>query len=205
MKGNRKKENEKLLSHYFEIKGNTATVDLFYDSFEDIINQNFGKDDVNMIDSRLYQDIASAFKLLPTKYNVNIRLNIRDFGKFSIQEAKTIIESNLQLRTHSIILTKSRMARVNFFTLAVGAAILIASYALSHRNYPAIVYDVVNIAGTLCIWETISSMFLEGNYERNEAARLAAKLKRFIICCPGEKDAVDCEINILRLRKKNKY
>lgn len=204
MRKNRESATGKLLSHYFKIDGDTATIDLFYDSMEDIINQSFGTDDVNMIDSNLYQDIGSAFNLLPSKYKINIRLNIRDFGKFSIQEAKSIIENNLILRSYSSILTGIRKGRINIITLAVGAAVLITSYALSSLNYPAIIYDVVNIAGTLCIWETISSMFLEGNYEKNEISRLATKLRRFTICGPDGENA-DCELLFLRrYRRKRK-
>lgn len=190
-----------LLSKYFEIEGDTATIDLYYDSFEDIINQNFGKDNVNMLDSRLFDDLESAFDLIPRKYKINLRLNLRDLGQFSINQIKEIVESNLALKGYSLGLRNIRKTRINLIVMGIGAAILIASYALSRIGTRTIFYDVVNIAGTLFIWEATSSLFIENNYEKLAISRLAAKMQRITVYGPNG-EVTECEAILKHGRKK---
>ena len=190
-----------LLSKYFEIEGDTATIDLYYDSFEDIINQNFGKDNVNMLDSRLFDDLESAFDLIPRKYKINLRLNLRDLGQFSIEQIKEIVESNLALKGYSLGLRNIRKTRINLIVMGIGAAILIASYALSRIGTRTIFYDVVNIAGTLFIWEATSSLFIENNYEKLAISRLAAKMQRITVYGPNG-EVTECYPIRMHGRKK---
>lgn len=181
-----KKIND-LLSNYFEISGNTAKIDLTYNSFEEIVNQN------NMLDQKIYSDLESAFSMLPSKLKVDLRITLKDLGDFTLEEVKHIIESNVALRTYRIGLRRIRKNRLHILTASIGVLILIASYLLSSKGYPQIYYDVVNISGTLFIWETVSSMFLSDSYERIELLRLVTNVKRITVIAPDGKE-VDLDL-----------
>ncbi|MGX8685768.1 MAG: hypothetical protein ACSW73_02970, partial [Spirochaetales bacterium] len=183
---------KELLSDYFEIRGKTAKLDLTYDTFEDIINQNFGKDNVNMLDQRVFSDLEAAFSMLPGKLKVHLRITFKDLGNFTLKDVRKIIESNLAFRAYRVSLRRIRKIRLHLITAAIGVAILVASYFLSDKGYPKIFYDIVNISGTLFIWETVSSMFLSDSYERIESTRLVANIKKVTIVGPdGEKTDLD--------------
>lgn len=175
---------KKLLSDYFEIRGKTAKLDFTYNSFEDVINQNFGKDSVNMLDQRVFSDLESAYSMLPAKLNVHLRITFKDLGHFTLKDVRKIIESNLALRAYRIGIKRIRKIRLQLITAAIGVAILVASYILSDKGYPKIFYDIVNISGTLFVWEAVSSLFLSDSYERIESSRLVAHIKRVTIVGP---------------------
>ena len=178
-----------LLSEYFEISGKTAGIDLEYGSFEEIVNQSFGKDSVNMLDQKIYADMESAFAMIPSKYKVDLRITLKDLGGHTLDEVKHIIESNLALRAYGLGLRRFRKTWLHVLTAAIGVGILVASYFLSDKGHPKIVYDVVNIAGTLFIWETVSSMFLSDSYERMELSRLVTNVRRMTVIGPDGKEA----------------
>lgn len=183
---------KELLSEYFEIRGKTAKLDFTYNSIEDVINQNFGKDNVNMLDQRVFSDLEAAFSMLPAKLKVHLRITFKDLGNFTLKDVRKIIESNLALRAYRVGLRRIRKIRLHLITAAIGVAILVASYILSDKGYPKIFYDIVNISGTLFIWETVSSMFLSDSYERIESTRLVANIKKVTIIGPdGEKTDLD--------------
>ena len=175
---------KKILSDYFEIRGKTAKLDFTYDSFEDVINQNFGNDNVNMLDQRVFSDLESAYSMLPSKLNVHLRITFKDLGHFTLKDVRKIIESNLALRAYRIGLKRIRKIRLQLITATIGVAILVASYILSDKGNPKIFYDIVNIAGTLFVWEAVSSLFLSDSYERIESSRLVSHIKRVTIVGP---------------------
>ena len=176
-----------LLSRYFEITGNTATISLSYDSFDDILSQN------NLLDEKLSNDLEASYALIPAKYNVDIRINLKDLGNRSIEEVRDVIESNITLLAYSSGMKSFRKSKLHLFTAAIGVLILATSYLLSKNNYPSIVYDVVNISGTLFIWETVSSMFLSDRYEKIELSRFVGKLKHITVTGPDGQQA-ECRI-----------
>lgn len=192
-----KEDVKKLLPEFFEINGNVATVDLYYDCFEDLINQSFGGDDVFLMNQTFFQDARDAFELLPHKYEVNLRINVRDPGQYSIEKARDIVERNIALRAYRIALMKGKKTIINLLTIGGGALILLLSYFLLRENVPAIIYDVVNITGTLFIWEATSSIFLEGNYERSQVAMTVNKIRSILIRTSDGKQA-ECRV----LRRK---
>ena len=191
----------KLLPEFFEINGDVATIDLYYDSFEDLISQSFGAKDVCMMNQTFFQDVTDAFNLLPNRYYVKLRLNVRDLGQYSTDRAKEILENNIALKAYSIGLTELRKNLINLSTIGGGALILLLSYFLLRENVPAIIYDVVNITGTLFIWEATSSMLLEGNYEKSQAALLVKKIRSIVI---STSDGRQAEFQVQRKKKTGK-
>lgn len=64
--------------------------------------------------------------------------------------------------------------------MAVGAAVLIISYFLHSSEYD-ILFDIVNISGTLFVWEGANTAFLERNLELRSAKKLAKALQNIVV------------------------
>lgn len=159
------------LRHYFSIDGNIATLKLIYDTFSELINPNFGDDNIEKLNEKLFSDIKEAVSLLPRKFKLNIKIVIKDFGNYTKEECQRIIKQNVQLVGYRK-LKESNIKRVSGWTLiGIGAAILLVSYFL--RKYD-LWFDLINISGTLFVWEGVDMGFIERNME-SKAMRTLAK------------------------------
>lgn len=172
--------NEHLLSKFFSIEGNTATLKLFYDTFAELVNPNFGDEHTEKLNDKLFSDIKEAIEILPRTYKLNVNIAIRDFGDYSREECEKIILQNINLSTY-LALKSGKGHLVNGLTLiGVGAAVLIASYLLHSIEYD-IIFDIVNISGTLCVWEGANTAFLQRNIERKSAKKIAKTIQNIVV------------------------
>lgn len=174
------KLNNLLLNKFFSVEGNVATVKLVYDTFAELINPNFGDEHTEKLNDKLFSDIKEAIEILPVTYKLNVEIVIREFGEYSREECEKIILQNITLSTY-LALKSGKGHLVNGLTLiGIGAAVLIASYFLHSTKYD-IVFDIVNIAGTLCVWEGVNTAFLERNIERKAAKRIAKTIQNIVV------------------------
>lgn len=169
---------EDLLSHYFSIDGNAATVRLVFDTFSELVDQNFGDDRVERLNSTLFDKITEVFALIPRKYFINLDVYIRDFGDYSIEEAEKIIVDNIKLRIYSYELERKRKLRTAQILALGGALLLLISYFLNNLALPQLIYDLINISGTLLVWESANVMLIERGADAKHAKQLAKKFKK---------------------------
>ena len=59
-------ETINILEKYFYIEGKHATLDLYYDTFSELIDNNFGNDKIEKLNSVLFDEIEETVKLLPS-------------------------------------------------------------------------------------------------------------------------------------------
>ena len=171
---------EQILSKYFEINENVATLKLVYDTFEELVNPNFGDARIEKLNDKLFSDIKEAVEILPKKYKLNVEIIIKNFGEYSREECEKIILENIKL---SVYMTVKSMATHRWSGLAlmgVGAAVLILSYILHSAEYD-IIFDIVNISGTLFVWEGANTAFLERNSELRNTKKLAKALQNIVV------------------------
>ena len=64
--------------------------------------------------------------------------------------------------------------------MGVGAAVLILSYFL-HNDKLDILFDIVNISGTLFVWEGANTAFLERSFELRSTKKLAKALQKIVV------------------------
>ena len=179
----RKIEDElqkQILSKYFTIDGRVATLKLVYDTFAELINPNFGDASTEKLNDKLFSDIKEAIEILPKNYKLNVEIVIKDFGEYSRAECEKIILQNIKL---SIYLTLKSMAAHRWNGLALmgaGAVVLILSYFL--RTAAAdIFFDIVNISGTLFVWEGANTAFLARNLTLRNSKKLARALQNIVV------------------------
>ncbi len=160
-----------ILKNYFTFEGNIATLNLVYNTFSELVNPNFGDDNTEMLNDKLFSDINSAVSLLPRKYKLNLRIVIKDFEDYEKEECRRIIKQNIYLAAYGTLKRRHRKITGGWSLIGAGAAILVVSYFL--RNFD-LWFDLINISGTLFVWEGVNMAFLERNLE-DRAIRTLAK------------------------------
>lgn len=169
-----------LLSKFFSIEGKVATLKLVYDSFAELVNPNFGDEHTEKLNDKLFSDIKEAIEILPRTYKLNVSIVIRDFGDYSREECEKIILQNIMLSTYQALkLGKGHLVN-GLALIGIGAAVLIASYLLHSAEYD-VIFDIVNISGTLCVWEGANTAFLERNIERKAAKKIAKTIQNIVV------------------------
>ena len=162
-----------ILQKYFSIENNIATLDLVYDTFSELINPNFGNDKIEKLNDKLFSDILEAVSLLPLKYKLNLHIVIKDFGDYSREECEKIIIQNIKLAAYKILKERYKKLTSGWSLIGIGAVVLVLSYFLRNQNYD-LWFDLINISGTLFVWEGVNMAFIEKNAE-NKATKILAK------------------------------
>lgn len=167
-----------LLRNYFSIEDNIATLKLVYDTFSELINPNFGDGTIEKLNDKLFSDIGEAVSLLPRKFKLNLHIVIRDFGEYEIKECEEIIKQNVYLAAYRALKENRKKLVSGWSLIGVGAAVLVVSYFL--RNYN-LWFDLINISGTLFVWEGVNMAFIERNLENRAVRTLARSIKTITI------------------------
>lgn len=175
-----KEQLQQLLSKYFLIEGKVATLKLVYDTFAELVNPNFGDENTEKLNDKLFSDIKEAIEILPRGYKLNIKIIIRDFGDYSREECERIIVQNVNLSAYLALKSRNTHRWSGWALIGIGAAVLIVSYFLHSSDYD-ILFDIVNISGTLCVWEGANTAFLERNIELNAAKRLKKTIQSITV------------------------
>ena len=171
---------EHILSKYFSIEDRVATLRLEYDTFAELINPNFGDAKTEQLNDKLFSDIKEAIEILPRKYKLNIKILIKDFGEYSREECEKIISQNIQLSVYMALKSMGIHRRGGLALMGVGALVLILSYFLRSSDYD-IIFDIVNISGTLFVWEGASTAFIQRSIELRSAKKLAKALQNIVV------------------------
>ena len=179
MKKSKKFELE-ILQYYFSIEGNVATLKLVYDTFSELINPNFGDDKIEKLNDKLFSDIKEAVSLLPRGYKLNLQVVIRDFGEYSQEECEKIIHQNIKLNIYQTIKNNNKKLLCGWSLISVGAIVILLSYILRNRDYE-LWFDLINITGTLFVWEGSYMTFIEKNLELKANKALAKSINNITI------------------------
>ena len=167
-----------ILQHYFSFEGKVATLKLVYDTFAELVNPNFGDDKIEKLNDKLFGDIRDAVSLLPRKYKLNLQIVIKDFGDYKKEECENIIKQNVYLAGYRTLKQNNKKRIGGWSLIGVGAAVLLVSYFL--RNFD-LWFDLINISGTLFVWEGVNTAFIERNHENRETLALAKAIQNISI------------------------
>ena len=169
-----------LFCKFFRIEGNVATLKLVYDTFAELVNPNFGDEHTEKLNDKLFSDIKEAVDILPRTYKLNVEVVIKDFGDYSREECESIIVQNVQLSLYLALKATSSHRWGGLALMGVGAAVLIVSYFLQTAKYD-LLFDLVNISGTLFVWEGANMAFLQRNLDIKETKRMAKVLQSIVV------------------------
>ncbi len=177
IKQNIEKISQSVLNKYFAIDGKTATIDLYFDTFAELIDQNVGNNNVEMLNGTLFGKIDEIFAIIPKKYDIEINLHIKDFGEYTAEETEKIIKENVDLKVLAFMLERRRKNITGLSLLGIGAAMLLVSYFLSRLSWPQIIFDIINISGTLFVWEAVDIALIERGIDTKRAKQYVKKFK----------------------------
>ena len=169
-----KKIEMEILQHYFSFEGKVATLTLVYDSFAELINPNFGDDKIEKLNDKLFADIRDAVSILPNRFKLNLQIVIKDFGDYSKEECENIIKQNVYLAGYCTLKENNKKRLGGWSLIGVGALILLLSYLLRNHN---LWFDLINISGTLFVWEGVNTAFIERSQDNRNAIALAKAIK----------------------------
>ena len=184
MKKTNKVETElknRILGKYFSIEGKVATLKLVYETFAELVNPNFGDERTEKLNDKLFSDIKEAVDILPKAYKLNVEVVIKDFGEYTREECESIIVQNVQLSLYLALKSTGAHRWGGLALMGVGAVILLVSYLLQSSAKYDIIFDLVNISGTLFVWEGANMAFLQRNLDIKETRRMAKALQRVVV------------------------
>lgn len=170
----------RLLNKFFSIDGNVATLKLVYDTFEELVNLNFGDEHTEKLNDKLFSDIKDAVDILPKIYKLNVEVVVKNFGEYTREECENIIVQNVRLSLYQALKSTGTHRWGGLALMGVGAAILLVSYFLQSAKYD-IIFDIVNISGTLFVWEGANMAFLQRNLDIKETKRMARALQNVVV------------------------
>ena len=179
----RKELQMEILKNYFSFDGNVATLKLVYDTFAELINPNFGDDKIEKLNEKLFADIQEAVSFLPRNYKLSLHIVIKNFGEYKKEECENIIKQNVYLFAYQIVKQNNKKRASGWSLIGIGAAVLLASYFL--RKYE-LWFDLVNISGTLFVWEGVNTAFIERSQDNKTARALAKAIQKITVESPTE-------------------
>lgn len=169
-----------ILKNYFSFDGKVATLKLVYDTFSELINPNFGDDKIEKLNDKLFSDIKEAVFMLPKGYKLRVKVVIKDFGTYSKDECEKIIRQNIELFVYNALKSNNRKRISGWSLIGVGAVVLLLSYLLS-GNSNNLWFDLINISGTLFVWEGVSTAFIEKSLDIKTNKLLAKSIQEISI------------------------
>lgn len=169
------KSTDVMLSHYFTVVGKTVTVRLNFDTFSELVDQSIGDDSVEKLNTVLFDKLTEVFALIPRKYKIEVEVHIKDFGNYTLAEAEKIVRQNFALYIYSFALERRRKYITGLSLLGGGILLLLVSYLLDRLHLSQIVYDVINISGTLLVWEAADVTLIERGADKRRAKQFVRK------------------------------
>ncbi|MDE6661041.1 MAG: hypothetical protein K2J93_04415 [Anaeroplasmataceae bacterium] len=177
-----------ILKDYFIVDGNTLTAELYYDTFAELIDQNMGNDKVEKLNETLFDKVNEILNLVPRKYQIHFAIHIRDLGEYKFEEVERILKKNLKLKIYGFVLERKRKHITSLSLLFGGIILLLASYFLSRLEWPQLIFDVINISGTLLVWEAADVSLIERNEEIKKMKQYVKKVKDIRLIQEEQKD-----------------
>ena len=119
-------------------------------------------------------------EILPRGYKLNVEVVIKDFGEYTREECERIISQNITLSLYLALKSRDAHRWGGLALIGIGAAVLIISYFLRNADYE-IIFDIVNISGTLFVWEGVNTAFIERGLALKDTRRLAKTLQKIVV------------------------
>lgn len=169
--------SKEILGHYFTIDGNNATVRLNFDTFAELVDLSLGDDNVEKLNETLFAKLEEVFSLIPRKFKIDVEIYIKDLGDYTIEEAEKIVRDNIVLLIYMLGIERRKKNITGLLLLGGGVALLLVSYFLNRLNLPQLLYDVINISGTLLVWESANLTLIERSADAKRAKQYLRKFK----------------------------
>lgn len=165
------KELERDFFEYDE--NNRKIIELSYDSIDDILVKN---GELTPFVSTDFEDKLHNIAKENKPKRVKLDLIIKDKKEYDLETIKTILLKNAYLREKDAIRKRKNGLFIIGFMILFGVILLAISYAIDKYTLKLIT-DVINISGTLVIWEAFYLFF----FIRNQTAIVNVRMAKLFI------------------------
>jgi hypothetical protein len=164
-----------ILNKYFEFEDKVAIFNLEFDCFDDLLDHTFVGCKTGKMNHTLFDKIDEMFLLLPTETKAKIRIHFKDQSGYSKEEIKQIISDNLQLKIYGLAVETVKTSKSSWIFLGFGSLLLVLSYFVS-KYIPQVLTDIVNISGTLMVWESVGDKIFSGSENTKYAKQYIVRI-----------------------------
>ncbi len=131
-------------------------------SLDDISSKFLVSTDSNsfMISSDFCSELNEILGSIPRRVSLCLNLRVSDMGGRGEDEIEEMMQDSLKFRSGGMRIKSMRLLTNSLSLIFMGALFLLLSYFLSD-GVPRVVSDIINIGGTLMIWEAVSRFIFE--------------------------------------------
>ncbi|MBE6529434.1 MAG: hypothetical protein E7680_02380 [Ruminococcaceae bacterium] len=178
---NKIKELKNIEDCFFEIdkESKIAKIVLEFSRPEDIFDQNYVTKQPILSDDFL-EWIGSAFKLVSSKYKIDLSIRFDDLGAYTGEELQDIFCKNIDLEFKSRFSENQKRNRVAYGLIGIGllffvGMLLIRNLWQSESIWRDIFIYVSDIATTVTFWEAMTILVVEQKEKREFLFDLASR------------------------------
>lgn len=153
-------KDKEILSKFYEIEGNIINLTFSFDSYHDMFERR-PKALKDTFTKEAMENIESVLNMPVKLINQRITFIIKDKENHSADEIMELIKENCELLSVSEKQSSFVLKRRSIGLLLLGVIFLLTSYLVSDKFNNQITTEIINIAGTLLIWEACYRLIVE--------------------------------------------
>ncbi|MGL4948942.1 MAG: hypothetical protein ACRC5M_01045 [Anaeroplasmataceae bacterium] len=174
-----KKRREVIKEKFYNIKDDRIQIQLEFDSVSELFTTSINTK-IPVLSEIAKNKLESVLKLDYRIINTDVYLYIKDKEGISNDEIRSILLDNLELETLHTIKIKRFINLQTFIMIFFGAIIILLGTFVFEKE-SSILSQIVNIAGTLLIWEASYLFFVDRSKKTFFGAKHANLIKNLII------------------------
>ncbi len=202
MKDNNDLKNSRqlqLLDKYYPVNFQTkeVTFQLSYDTTSDLLMPHIQPDlNYPIIHHDLIEEMGKFLKMIPPDYHAIFEFRIKDYQSYDPKILMNAINDSMELNHYSGFKEKHRNFLLAILMTIIGVLVLLFMVVgeVNHwfdSTYHDLIVEVIDILGTVFIWEAVGLAFLQPSEKVELDIRIRNKISKIIFF--DEKNQVLCE------------
>jgi len=163
----KRKDLKKIDKSFFDIDEDRklAKIILHYEKFEDILEKSYVSA-IPLLSNDFMTSIVDAFKLVSSKYNIDLTIQIDNTEGYTEEQLSEILEKNFMLEIHSSDSYNKKRQRIGYILIMIGIGFLMAMLATEYiwteeSLLRDIFFYIFDISTTVSFWEAMSILVVE--------------------------------------------
>ncbi|MFA6829271.1 MAG: hypothetical protein WCR67_00980 [Bacilli bacterium] len=183
--------HDEILNKFFDIDEEkmliTATIK--FEKASDLVDESISKNGNIKLNEAVIQKMVEVTKMIPRVYDINYCLEINNMEDYTSDELTQAFNDSIQLSYYNNRLAMDRKRNLGILLSSIGICVLIASVFLNVFNVipgfeNSVLYEVVDIIGTVFIWEAASMWLIEGAEMRLILTTIKRRIKDIQVKTP---------------------
>ncbi len=155
--------DRRLAQKFYRGQGEKVSVELSYGSMDELFNPALCTPEVPLAHSEFFDALDRAFESFPTRMQIDLRVRVDGCDPCRIAG---YVNANLRMHVKALLREQKRDRNLCLLLLAAGCGLLVLSYLCGELFPSALLFDVINITGSLLIWSAGERFYLDRARER---------------------------------------